>query len=112
MEMKGGLFVELTVNIVIIVLYILSILNLGFAFMKMGVCHSSPEGARMARRQFLVAFFSFIGMSIVMMFRFSLWFAVPLTLVLVVLLVVPSLFFLYEEMIYKIDIWKEKKKAI
>ena len=75
------------INVVFILLYVLSFIHLVFKFLALGVCHGDPSGAVLARRKFLISFVVFLLYSLFLAYQLSVWFAIPLIIVGIVIIV-------------------------
>lgn len=99
---------ETLINIVLIVLYGLSILNFLFRFMGLGACHMDPYSNIQAKNKFFYSYVFFILMSLVMMYQFNPWFIIGVPVLPIVVFGVVYMVIIIIELIKKV---KDKKMS-
>ena len=67
---------EIVINVVLIVLYGVSIVHFLFRFMLLGACHGDPRGSLQAKMNFWYSYVFFILTSLMMMYQFNPWFII------------------------------------
>lgn len=75
-------------DIVIVCLYSLSLIYFGFRCYMMGVCYGDARSAHYARMKLIFSFFIFALMTIIASLTVSVWFALPLALLVLLIVAV------------------------